>query len=176
MTELVDLVDATGRIVARAVPRGGPHARGMYVQIVVVIIRDAAGRILVHRRSMAKDVSAGALDHACGAILSGETPEAAARREAREETGVEISELRPVHAGVNVNGRWRHLFAATTDDTPNLALTDPGEVSSLDFVDPLTLARWRADGEHFVSGFFDDLNATQARPPHGLAVVSAGPQ
>ena len=61
---------------------------GFVVCVVFVIERD--GEVLLLKRSRAKDHAAGEWETGSGGILSGETPQAAVVREAREETGLEV--------------------------------------------------------------------------------------
>ena len=62
--------------------------RGFLVCVVFVIER--AGQVLLLRRSPAKDHAPGEWETGSGGILSGEAPQAAAVREAREETGLDV--------------------------------------------------------------------------------------
>jgi 8-oxo-dGTP pyrophosphatase MutT (NUDIX family) len=62
--------------------------QGFLVCVVFVIERE--GRILLLRRSLAKDHAAGEWETGSGGVLPGETPQAAVVREAKEETGLEI--------------------------------------------------------------------------------------
>jgi 8-oxo-dGTP diphosphatase len=69
-----------------------PPARFLVV-VVFVIERD--GHVLLLRRSPAKDHAPGEWETGSGGVESGETPEAAVVREAREETGLEVEVLGP---------------------------------------------------------------------------------
>ena len=62
--------------------------RGFLVCVVFIIER--AGHVLLLRRSPAKDHAPGEWETGSGGILSGETPQAAVLREAREETGLDV--------------------------------------------------------------------------------------
>src|SRR5215472_14845528 len=62
--------------------------RGFLVCVVFVIERD--GKVLLLRRSSRKDHAPGEWETGSGGILSGETPQAAVVREAREETGLDV--------------------------------------------------------------------------------------
>ena len=58
---------------------------------VYILVTDSADRLLIHRRSDAKDVWPGRWDVAAGGVVGvGEPYEAAARRELIEELGIEI--------------------------------------------------------------------------------------
>ena len=62
--------------------------RGFLVCVVFVIERN--GEILLLKRSRAKDHAPGEWETGSGGILSGETPQAAVVREAKEETGLDV--------------------------------------------------------------------------------------
>jgi isopentenyldiphosphate isomerase len=86
--EVVDIVDEDDRVVAtatrREVRRGALLHRCTYV-----LLRNAAGEILVHRRTDTKDVFPGAYDVFSGGVCAaGESYDECARREVAEELGV----------------------------------------------------------------------------------------
>jgi isopentenyldiphosphate isomerase len=92
--ELVDIVDEDDRVVAtatrREVRRGSLLHRCTYV-----LLHNAAGETLVHRRTDSKDVFPGAHDvFAGGVCAAGESYDDCARREVAEELGVAGIELR----------------------------------------------------------------------------------
>ena len=63
--------------------------------VVVAVFRD--GRVLAMRRAPDKDAGAGAWEALSGRVLPGEDPLAAALREAREESGLEVAiDPRPI--------------------------------------------------------------------------------
>ena len=86
-----------------------------------VVVRDPFGRVYVHRRTDTKDVNPGLHDCLAGGVVgAGEDPLDAARRELREELGVE-ADLHPVLT------RWYHdesthylafVYEAWWDGTP----------------------------------------------------------
>ncbi len=158
MSESVDLVDRAGVVRVTGAPRAeADNIPGLHMQIViVVVIRD--GRVLAQQRALTKSVDPGAVDHVCGAVLSGETPEAAARREALEEAGVRLRNTRMVTRGVNGYGRYRYLLSADTLDTPRVV--DPGEVAWVGFRHVAHLLDAQKDGEvAFTKDYFADLRA-----------------
>lgn len=76
---------------------GSIESAGWVAAVVVAIVRD--GRVLALRRAAHKAVGAGRWESVSGKVEAGEEPHAAAVREAREETGLEIAvEPRPVDA------------------------------------------------------------------------------
>lgn len=86
--ELLDVVDEHDEVVGR-VRRGEVYARGLRHRCVFVLVRDAEGRVFVHRRTAAKLVFPSMYDMFVGGVVgAGESYDAAALREAEEELGV----------------------------------------------------------------------------------------
>jgi len=165
MSELIDLADANGAIVATGVLRDdSAEYEGAHMQIVIAVIRNKAGKILVHKRSMQKRVNPGDIDHVCGGMYSGETPESAVEREAREEGGVNIANAKIIQAGVNEYNRYRYLILAESDDEPDPTFLDPIEVEWAAFYSLEELEQKRDSGEFtFVDGFFEDIDLALAQ-------------
>jgi A/G-specific adenine glycosylase len=87
------------------VPRPRPRARRPHVRGSVVVL-ERAGRWLVHRRAPGK-LLGGLWEFPGGKIEPGESPEKAARRELREETGLRAGPLRS-------RGVVRHAYSHFT--------------------------------------------------------------
>ncbi|MFP8962362.1 NUDIX domain-containing protein [Streptomyces nanhaiensis] len=86
--ELLDIVDEYDRVIGRA-RRGTATARRMRHRSVSVQVRDAEGRIFVHRRTPGKLVFPSMYDVVVGGVVgAGESYDEAALREAEEELGV----------------------------------------------------------------------------------------
>jgi isopentenyldiphosphate isomerase len=86
--ELVDVIDEDDRVVA-TVPRRAVRERGLLHRCTYVLVRNPAGDILVHRRTVTKDVYPGAYDMFAGGVCAaGESYDDCARREVAEELGV----------------------------------------------------------------------------------------
>ena len=86
--ELVDIVDDDDRVVG-TVTRAEMRAGRLQHRSVGVVVMSGEGRLLVHRRSAAKDIWPGWWDIAAGGVVAaGETYEEAARRELAEELGI----------------------------------------------------------------------------------------
>jgi 8-oxo-dGTP pyrophosphatase MutT (NUDIX family) len=179
MEELVDLVDETGRPVAMRVLRSEVKRRkeeflneGLYQPIVVVVVLDAVGRVVAQVRGRSKgDDGAEEIDHVCGVITSGETWMEAANREAAEEVGVTLDDLRLVSQGVNVYNRYRILAAARAVGTPKVV--DAHEVSRVFAARPEELHALRGCEVPFVRGFFADLELALVLERQKLAETSA---
>lgn len=93
---LYDRDDPLGRVTGHA-PRSLMRAQNLPHAATSVAVRDAAGRIYVHRRTETKDVFPGAHDvWAGGVVAAGEDPDQAAHRELAEELGLHRMTLRPL--------------------------------------------------------------------------------
>lgn len=163
MTELIDLVDTHGIpqiTVTRSEADHHPHLR---MQIVTVVVTHTHNGILTHRRPATANPDPNATDHICGAIRSGETPEQAARREAMEESGAVLTDLRLITAGINAYGRYRWLYVASTN-TPERKLSGDGEGATYETID--ALRREAARGRKFVKEFFEAIDAVNS--PHAI--------
>jgi 8-oxo-dGTP pyrophosphatase MutT (NUDIX family) len=163
MTELVDLVNVNGEIVERSVPRDdAEHRDGLHLQIVIAVIFNGLGQVLVHERAAIKRVNPGDVDHVCGGLWAGETPEQAAEREAQEEVGVIPNKLRIVRQGINPYNRYCYLMVGETDNNPGTKL-DPREVAWAAWHYPDELVEANASGRFtFVDGFFEDIEIALA--------------
>jgi 8-oxo-dGTP pyrophosphatase MutT (NUDIX family) len=155
--EIVDLVDVSGQIMKKGIPR--PEAEqhpGLYLQIVIAVIFDDAGKVLVQKRALTKRTCPGDLDHVCGAVESGETPEMATTRESLEETGLNVHDLKIVEQKLNSYGRFRYLLAGIANGEPNSY--DTVEVEWVKFISPEELKAKNQSGElTFVGEFFEDM-------------------
>lgn len=144
-------------------------AKGWYMPIVTGVVFDGLRRVLVHRRGTSghtADTQSGALDHVCGGLPYGMTPEEAVHKEGLEETGVPIEGIKLVSTTINANNFYRYLFVGTTavtdEELPTLLLGTPEEVSWVGFLAVQDLYMKQQSGEErFVNGFFDDLEAAQ---------------
>lgn len=91
--ELVDVVDDDDNVIA-TVTRAQMRARRLQHRSVGIAVLSSDGRLLIHRRSDAKDIWPGWWDIAAGGVVaSGETYEEAASRELDEELGVTDCEI-----------------------------------------------------------------------------------
>ena len=102
--EWFDVVNERDEVVRR-VTRREVHATGLWHRAVHILVFDGAGRVLLQKRSMLKDLSPGLWDSSCsGHVDAGEDYDAAAVRELGEEIGV-----RP--AGGDAPARWFRVAA-----------------------------------------------------------------
>jgi isopentenyldiphosphate isomerase len=116
--ELVDVVDEDDRVVA-TVSRAEVRRRQLLHRCTYVLLENAAGEILVHRRTDSKDVFPGAYDlFAGGVCAAGESYDDCARREVAEEFGVAGADLRFLftHRYRGVGGQaWGAVYQAQWD-------------------------------------------------------------
>ncbi len=86
--ELLDVVDLDDRVIGTS-PRREVIRQRLTHRCVMVLVRDAEGRVFVHRRSAEKQFAPGTYDVFVGGVVgSGESYAQAAVREAEEELGV----------------------------------------------------------------------------------------
>ena len=134
-TEIFELYDANDyRVVGRAT-RGECHAdRSLIHAVARIHVWDAQGRLLLQLRSASKDIQPGKWDMAVGGhLLPGEEAEAAARREMREELGVEAGELVFLHRFLMrspVESEWVTTYSTVH---PGPFSPDPGEIAEVRF-------------------------------------------
>jgi 8-oxo-dGTP pyrophosphatase MutT (NUDIX family) len=164
-TELVDLVDANGHVRQTSVTRLEVKrkfqqltAAGLYQPIVVVVVFDARGDVIAQVRGPRKsEDGAGEIDHLTGVIAAGESWDRTAIREAREELGISLGDLRKVTSGVNVYSRHRTL--ATAHALGNPSVQDPQEVATILIESPAQLrVQGLGQARRFVKGYFEDLD------------------
>jgi isopentenyldiphosphate isomerase len=87
--EMVEEIDLTGTVL-RLVPRRRMRAEQLCHRSVFIAIMSEKGDLLVHRRAESKDIWPGWWDVAVGGVVGpGETWDAAAVRELREELGID---------------------------------------------------------------------------------------
>jgi isopentenyl-diphosphate delta-isomerase type 1 len=92
--ELLQLVDREGNPVGSA-PRSECHGNPDLIQVVVHLhLFDRSGRLYLQKRAADKDRYPGCWDTSVGGhVAPGESPDQAIRREAREELGIDLSDL-----------------------------------------------------------------------------------
>lgn len=131
--ELVDVIDEYGHVAAVAT-RSEMRSRRLPHRCVYVLVFDSAGRLFVHQRSPAKDVYPSYWDVCVGGVLvSGESFDDGARRESREELGVDL-ELEPLYPFRYSDDRTvvrAHVYRAIHDGPFTL---QPEEIVSGQFV------------------------------------------
>jgi isopentenyldiphosphate isomerase len=145
--EMVDVVDEQDRVVG-TVTRREMRARGLLHRCTYVLVRNAAGQVLVHRRTETKDVFPGAYDlFAGGVCAAGEGYPECARRELAEELGITGAPLRFLlrHRYGGPGGQaWGAVYEVRWDGPVR---PQASEVAWSAWVDPAELQRMLAERE-----------------------------
>jgi isopentenyldiphosphate isomerase len=144
--ELLQLVDSSG-LLAGSAPRSACHGNPELIQAVVhLYLFDGRGRLYLQKRSRSKDTCPGLWDSSVGGHLgAGESAAHALEREAREELGIALGELRDLEAlpGYLTRTDWESEyvfpFRAVFDGQPR---PNPEEIEEGRF-EPLTRIRRR---------------------------------
>jgi len=103
--ELVDVIGSDGRTIA-TVPRREMRKKRLRHRCTYILVFDHAGRLFVHQRTATKDVYPSHWDVTVGGVLAaGESFEAGAVRELREELGIaaELERLFPFQYADNAS-------------------------------------------------------------------------
>lgn len=141
--EWFDVVDEHDRVIGRA-RRGEVHARNLLHRAVHILVQRSNGDVFLQRRSMEKDQHPGRWDSsASGHLDSGEDYEAAARRELREELGVETTLLRPLGslpASEKTGFEFLRIYHLEHEGPFHL---HPGEISEGRWVSTDEVEAWR---------------------------------
>lgn len=157
--ELVDLVDEADAVVG-VVTRARMRAERLLHRCVFIAVVHPDGRLLVHRRSLHKDIWPGWWDIAVGGVVSaGEGYDAAAVRELAEEVGIVDARPEPIDGGIArryVDADVALLGRCYRVVHPGPFTFADGEVVQADFVDRDRLA---------------DLLATEHVLPDSTALV-----
>lgn len=151
-TEEVVLLDADDRPIGRA-PKASVHGADTARHLAFSChVFDEAGRLLVTRRSLAKQAWPGVWTNSfCGHPAPAETLPHAIRRRAEFELGLELDDLEPVlpafhYRAVDATGVVENelcpVYTARTRSTPE---PHPSEVMEFAWVDPARLAGAIAD-------------------------------
>jgi isopentenyl-diphosphate Delta-isomerase len=137
ISELVEIVDAQDRPLG-VVPLVEAHKQALMHRSVMVLIHDSDNRVYLQRRSPSKKIYPGFWDlSATGHVKAGEAREDAARRELREELGIEANRLvllSAVPASKATGFEFVTIYSAGRIDT--LPTPNPEEVEDGAFLDP----------------------------------------
>ena len=140
--ETVEEVDRDGTVL-RLVSRAEMRAQRLRHRSVFVAVVSLSGDLLVHRRSMTKDIWPGWWDVAVGGVVAvGEDYESAAARELAEEVGVVGATLEFLGSGAFDDrdvSLVAHCFLCRSDGPFEFA---DGEVTATEWVSPDGLLAW----------------------------------
>ena len=134
--DMVDILTRDGAPTGR-VAWSNELAAGDYVRHAVIILRDRLDRYVLQQRSLKARYFPGRWDVTGGGVQAGESPEAAAAREAEEELGLKLDSsaftfLYRYRADYG-NGRGAHIFmyGVTVEPIKALPQWDTYEVNDV---------------------------------------------
>jgi isopentenyl-diphosphate delta-isomerase type 1 len=141
MEEWFDVVDENDAVTGRAL-RSEVHARRMLHRAVHILVFNAKGEIFLQKRSMKKDQCPGMWGtSSAGHVDSGEEYDHAARREFREELGIEAPPLqRLFKVAPSRETGYEHLWIYTCQKDGPFKL-DMEEIDYGEWVQPAELDR-----------------------------------
>ena len=139
--ELWDAYDAFGRRTGALLTRGEPVPPGCFHVVAEVAVRHADGSLLVTRRDPRKPNFPGCWEiGAGGSVLAGESWQEGARRELREETGLEARALIPLFLAVRPeNGGIYAGFLCQYDGSKDAVRLQEGETIGYRWLSPREL-------------------------------------
>jgi isopentenyl-diphosphate delta-isomerase type 1 len=153
--EWFDVVDEHDAVVGRA-RRREVHANGLWHRAVHVLVFDAGGRVLLQKRSLAKDLSPGKWDSSCsGHLDAGEDYDTAAVRELGEEIGVALTTVPPrwFRLAACVETGWEFVWVYRLHLDGPITL-EPAEIQFAEWVGPVEVtARVAARPDDFCPSF-----------------------
>lgn len=146
MDEIIDILNAEGKLTGKTCLKSEAHLKGLYHQTVHVWFYTDDQKILLQQRATVKKVFPNRWDvSVAGHIGAGESVELAAIRETKEEIGVTVTAKDLVKIGyrkdeiVHPNGiidnEFKHIFLCKLHKKLNELTMQPGEVNDLQLFD-----------------------------------------
>ena len=146
--ELIDVLTPDGNPTGARKPKSEIHRDGDWHLSVHIWIKASDGRLLLQRRSLAKENNPGLWDvSVAGHVSAGESALVSAIREVEEEIGVTIApdELRPIarlretavlRDGTYIDNEYHQLFIVHRDLELETLVLQPGEVDAVAWIHP----------------------------------------
>ncbi len=153
--EIFDVVNDRDEVIGQK-PRSEIHRLRLKHRAVHVLVFNAHGELFLQKRSMKKDCFPGTWDSsASGHLDSGETYDACAVRESKEELGLTLAQaperLFKIDACAKTGWEFIWIYRCRSDEPFTL---HPDEIESGDWFSPAALKRWmRESPRDFASGF-----------------------
>lgn len=128
MHEYWDLYDTNRMALGKTHLRGTPLMEGTYHIVVSIWTINRNNKLLLTLRSPDKELLPNLWENTSGSVISGETSLAAARRELREETGIEVNESDIVCLGTTRKASsFVDVFLVHTEREEDTILLQEGE-------------------------------------------------
>lgn len=139
MEHTITIVDENNKVIGSA-SRPIAVSKGLWHQIVVVLVFNAKGQLYIQKRSPTADTCPNMWDHsAAGHVDENEEPDQAAKRELLEELGIKAKQLIPISIyktqrseGEKHYNRYWHLYKLVYNGEFNF---QKNEVAEGKFVD-----------------------------------------
>ncbi len=140
--EMVEEVDRDGAVVRR-VTRSEMRRDRLRHRSVFIAVLSSGGDLLVHQRSMSKDIWPGWWDVAVGGVMApGETAPVAARRELGEELGVDTDRIEHLGSGAYEDADVRLVADCFVCRHDGPFTFDDGEVTAVQWVPQTAVLEW----------------------------------
>ena len=140
--EFFDVVDQSDCILTSR-PRSEVHQQKLLHRAVHVFLFHPDGRLLIHKRSDAKEEFPSVWTSSCsGHVSAGDSYDQTAPRELREELGIENVALTPLHkfpATADTSWEFTWLYSTVSTQTPK---PDPVEITAIQWLFPDEIAAW----------------------------------
>jgi isopentenyl-diphosphate Delta-isomerase len=144
--EFFDVVNGADEVIDRR-SRHEVHRLGLKHRAVHVLVFNAQGEVFLQKRSRNKDTAAGLWDSsASGHVDSGEEYDACARRELREEIGLEVAEplRRLFKLEAHPETGWEFCWVYRLEGEGPFEL-NPEEIEYGEWFTPGKVTRWMAE-------------------------------
>ncbi len=144
--EIFDVVNERDEVIDRQ-PRSVVHRMGLKHRATHVLVFDSRGEVFLQKRSMKKDRQPGLWDSsASGHLDSGESYDACAVRELREELGLSapqpLERLFKFNAREETDGEFVRVYRCRSDGPLEL---NADEIDSGGWFAPEKITRWMAE-------------------------------
>ena len=141
MTDLMDVLDASGIRTGEVLPRAEVHRLGRFHRAVHLYLLNAEGELLLQRRSQTASEPGVLSVSVTGHVEAGESSAACVQREVEEELGIFAGSLdtrllfsffqEGVLEGGRLDRQFIDVYSARTDIDPSSLRLDPAEVSEV---------------------------------------------
>lgn len=156
MTEMFDVVDENNEVIGKET-REKVHKEGLKHRAVHIFVINSKGQLFIQKRTMSKDLYPGAWDSSVGGnVGSGETYDYAAKRELKEELGIEVElELKhKLEASPDTGWEFVNFYICKYDGPINI---DPEEIEEAHFFDIQQIREDMESGEKKFTPIFKTL-------------------
>lgn len=144
--ELFDVVNDRDEVIERR-SRHEVHRLGLKHRAVHVLVFNSRGEVFLQKRSMSKDTNAGRWDSsASGHLNAGEEYDAGAKRELREEIGLDLAEplrrMFKIDAGPETDWEFCWIYRCESEGPFEL---NPDEIEYGEWFAPAKITRWMTE-------------------------------